>query len=182
MSYPLTNSSSTTDSNISLSAIDQRIGDLRREAATIQDVCKQLIEFHQANAMLPLNDALDEYLEYFIEEERGKKNDGAQNADVVSSLEKIKEEFCEFMKILKSSKEAPSTSDENRTAVKLEDIFSLVRQLYALPITGQQIREQVQGIEIGERQNNHIQEYFIPLPTQAASSKMMQDLRGILNS
>ena len=168
-SRSINNSSAAT-----LDDIEQRLSDLRREADQIQDTYRQLAEFYQANALIPGNDSFAEYLQYFIDEEMKKQGGTARNNEVIASLQELLENFRQHMEMLRRTiEEQRNSGNENRSRLEPRDIFALVNNLYTLPINGRQIREQVQGIEMGERQNILVQEQLIQLPEHAASSTMM---------
>ena len=173
--------SSTTDSVLSLNDIDRRISALRREAQHIQDVYKQLAEFLHSNAMLPFNDALVDYLQYFIQEEQTKQKSNADNGEVIGNLERMKEDFKEHIELIKSSlAEKKNVDAQNRSKLQPEDISRLIQSLYDLPITGKQIREQVEGILIGHDAAVNRQEHYVELPIKAETSNVMEALMAIL--
>lgn len=164
-----------------LDDIERHISDLRREADQIQDTYRQLAEFYQTNALIPGNDSFGEYLQYFIDEEMKKRAGTGRNNDVVASLQELLEDFHQHMGMLRRTiEEQRNSGNDNRSRLEPREIFTLVNNLYTLPINGRQIREQVQGIEMGERQNILVQEQLIQLPEQAASSTMMMAAIHIL--
>ena len=174
--------SSNSDVNHRLREIDERITNLRREAEIIQDVYKQMAAFYHANALLPCNDGLIEYLQLFVEEERAKHFEGADNVNIIENLEQMKESLKQQINLLKNaSTEAKTNVDQRENIVKLEDIFVLLEQLYVLPITGQQIREQMEGIEVAVDMANNKREKTVILPTQATSSIMMMELVNVMD-
>ena len=157
-----------------LSEIDKRISDLRREADQIQDTYRQLAEFYHTNALIPQNDVFIEYLQYFIDEEMKKPSGTGRNNAVITNLKRLQEDFQRHIVMFQRTiEERRNSSYEDRPRLEPRDVFALVKNLYTLPINGGQIREQVQGIEMGERQRTEVQERFIQLPEYAASSTMM---------
>ncbi|CAF1061259.1 unnamed protein product [Adineta steineri] len=66
--------------------------------------------------------------------------------------------------------------------LKPDEIFILVETLYELPITGKQIRQQVDGIRIGQARTGAQRETFVELPAKAASSKVMLELKEIVST
>ncbi|CAF0824824.1 unnamed protein product [Rotaria sordida] len=166
---------------MSLSDIDKRIGDLRDEAAKIQDVYKQLAKFLHANSILPINDDILEYLQYFIREEQMKQSAGARNEEVIGGLRKMMDEFTNNMELFRNAIREQKESGDMTDILKPEQIFDLVGTLYELPITGKQIRQQVDGIKFGQENYAAHRERSIQLPAKAASSKVMQDLKNIVS-
>ncbi|UJR20042.1 hypothetical protein I4U23_023176 [Adineta vaga] len=157
---------------LSLDDIDQRISDLRREKSQIEDVYKQLAKFLHANAILPIHDDIIEYLKHFIREEQMKKNQ-----DVVRGLEKMLENYLEEIDLFKKTIENLKDPSNERDVLKPDQIFPLVGTLYRLPINGQKIREQVDGIKITQGDISASREVFIQLPEKASRSKVMSQFR-----
>ncbi|CAF3451890.1 unnamed protein product [Rotaria sp. Silwood1] len=166
---------------MSLSDIDKRISDLREEAAKIQDVYKQLAKFLHANSILPINDDILDYLQYFIREEQMKQNAGARNDEIIAGLRKTMDEFTNNMELFKNAIREQKESGDMTDTLNPEEIFDLVGTLYELPITGEQIRQQVNGIKFGQENYAAHRERSIELPSKAASSKVMKDLKNIVS-
>ncbi len=165
---------------MSLAEIDQRITDLRKEQAHIQDVYKKLARFLYAKSILPINDVYIEYLQYFIHEEQMKQNTGDHNTEAIANLEKMmadyKNEMEPFKKFVKNQREA----GEEIEILSSEEVFSLAGSLYHLAINGKQIRAQVDGIKIGQKKCAAEREKFVELPAKAAKSKVMLQLTNIV--
>jgi hypothetical protein len=104
-----------------LSDIDKRISDLRDEKTQIETVYKKLAKFLHANAILPLNDDILEYIRHFIREEQMKKN-----ADVVEGLEKMMKDYTEEMELFKKVIEKEKDPSDSRDVLQPEEIFPLV--------------------------------------------------------
>ncbi|CAF1268032.1 unnamed protein product [Adineta steineri] len=66
--------------------------------------------------------------------------------------------------------------------VKPDEIFILVKTLFELPITGKQIKQQVDGIRISQIRSNAQRETFVELSAKAASSKVMLELKEIVSA
>lgn len=170
------------DKQLSLSDIDKRIGDLQEEAAKIRDVYQKLAKFLHANAILPINDDILEYLRYFVREEQMKQSAGAKNADVIANLEKMMEEYTKEMEMFKKTLEDHRNSADQTDVIKSEEIFTLVGSLFRLPITGQQIRRQVEGIRYSQEGNGTRRETYMNLPRKAESSKVMQQMIAVTST
>jgi hypothetical protein len=167
---------------MSLNEIDKRISDLRKEERKLQDGYQKLARFLHANSLLPINDGYVDYLQYFIREEQMKQTAGADNTEVIASLEKLVTDYNSEMELFKRTLQDQRNAGEEREALRAEDVFILVEDLYRLPINGQKIREQVEGIKTGPEKNNVQREKFIELPEKAASSKVMLQLKDIMSS
>jgi hypothetical protein len=160
-----------------LSDIDKRISDLRDEKTQIETVYKKLAKFLHANAILPLNDDILEYIRHFIREEQMKKN-----ADVVEGLEKMMKDYTEEMELFKKVIEKEKDPSDSRDVLQPEEIFPLVGTLYRLPINGRKIREQVDGLKITQENISSKREIFVELPAKANSSKVMRQFKDALAS
>ncbi|CAF1328118.1 unnamed protein product, partial [Rotaria sp. Silwood1] len=80
-------------------------------------------------------------------------------------------DFISDMELFKKTIQDQRTSENTTENLRPEDIFTLVGTLYRLPINGEQIREQVQGIEIDQGEYSAKREVLVDLPAKAASSK-----------
>lgn len=176
-----THTKSTTERKQRLSSrdIDRRVDDLRKEAAQIQYVYRKLAEFLHTNSILPINDDVIEYLQYFIREEQMKQGAGAQNQDVIIGLQNMVNEFTSNIELLKRTLNEQKQAGSERDVIQPEKIFDLVGTLYALPITGRQIQQQVEGIKLGQERYGSQREILVKLPSKAASSRVMIQVRRI---
>lgn len=161
--------------------IDKRIGDLRREQREIEDVYKRLLQFLFVNSLLPVDDVFADYVHYFIREEEMKQNAGTQNKDVIANLKKMLDEHKQDMDRLKKFIDEQKNSHDTIDVIKPEAVFDLVGTLYQLPINGQQIQAQVQGIQINQGRSSGQRETYVELPGRAASSKVMRQLKDIVS-
>ncbi|CAM4813124.1 unnamed protein product [Rotaria magnacalcarata] len=166
----------------SLADIDKRISDLRDEKKKIEDVYKKLAKFLHANAILPLNDDILEYLRHFIREEQMKKNSGSQNNDVIQGLEEMMKSYEQEMELFKQTIDSEKDRSSSKDVLKSDEIFSLVGTLYRLPINGSKIREQVNGLNINQNKLSLKREVFVELPSKANSSTVMKQFKNIISS
>ncbi|CAF4322401.1 unnamed protein product, partial [Adineta steineri] len=133
-------------------------------------------------AILPVNDDFIEYLQYFIREEQMKQSTGAQNTEIIDSRERLKDDYNKEMGLYKKTLEEQKNSINSSQSVKPDEIFVLIETLYELPITGKQIKQQVDGIRIGQTRFGAQRETFVELPAKAASSKVMLELKEIVST
>ncbi|CAF3879161.1 unnamed protein product [Adineta steineri] len=171
-----------SNKDMTLADIDRRITELRNEESKIQDIYRKLVRFLHVNAILPVNDDFIEYLQYFIREEQMKQSAGAQNTEIIDSLERLKNDYNKEMGLYKKTLEEQKKSIHPSQLVKPDEIFMLVETLYELPITGKQIKQQVDGIRIGQTRSGAQRETFVELPAKAASSKVMLELKEIIST
>ncbi len=123
-----------------------------------------------------------EYLRYFIREEQMKQSAGAHNNDVIAGLEKMMAEITHNMELLRKTLNEQKESGDLRDVIQPEEIFDLVGTLYELPITGEQIRRQVDGIKISQERYGAKREIYVRLPGKAESSKVMVQMRKITST
>ncbi|CAF1157636.1 unnamed protein product [Rotaria sordida] len=166
----------------SLSDIDKRISDLKDEKSKIEDVYKKLSKFLHANAILPLNDDILEYLRLFIKEEQMKKSAGNQNNDVIQGLEQMMKDYEEEINLFKKTIENEKDRSNAKDVLKPDEIFPLVGSLYRLPINGKKIREQVDGLKISQNNISSKREVFVELPVKANSSTIMRQFQNIISN
>ena len=162
--------------------IDKRISDLKEEATKIRDVYKKLVEFVHANSLLSINKDTVEYLQYFIREEQMKRDAGDRNVQVKKGLQNMVDELIEHQKMFEDAFKEQKKSGNTRDVLKPENVFGLVSTLYQLPITGKQIREQIDGIILSQEMSGSKRENFIQLPATAAWSKVMTNLKNIMSA
>ena len=161
--------------------INRRIEELRYEAAHIQHAYKQLATFLHSNAMLPFNDAVVEYLQYFIQEEQTKHRAHADNQEVISNLEKMKADFENHIQVIKES--IPNQDDPERqypSAQRPEDVVNLIQSLYDLPIMGAQLRDQVKSIMLGHEVVVNRHERLVDLPNPSNCSTVLRELTEVV--
>jgi hypothetical protein len=166
----------------SLGDIDKYLTDLRDEKCQIEDVYIKLTKFLHANAILPLNEDIGEYLKQFIREEQMKHNAGAKNSDVIDALQKVMDDHNEQMKLFKETIKNEGERPNSRDVLQPEQIFPLVGQLYHLPINGQQIRDQVKQLKISQANIEKNREIYVQLPAKANSTKVMLQFKRVLPS
>lgn len=167
---------------VTLQDIDQRIRDLRDESEKIQAVYIKLAKFLHVNSLVPVNNDIKDYLQYFIREEEMRKSAGAKNGALLAGLKKQLEEFTNSMELFQKTIQEQQNSGDMTDIVEPDKIFDLVSNLYKLPINGKQIEEQVKGIKYGQESYAAHHEKSIELPAKAASSTVMQELQKIVSS
>ena len=166
-----------------LPLIDKRITDLRREVRSIRQICVKLSQFLKANAITPINDDMLEYLRHFLNEEQQKRAANCNNAEIIRGLEQMIEDYTQEMSLhtnRSASADARMDTDQFNDPRSIEEIFILIQQLYALPINGRSIQEQVERIKNGQIHDVSKQEVYVDLPTGRCST-IMSNLQTLVN-
>lgn len=162
------------------SAVNQLIDDLRNEQTMILTECGKLSRFLRANAITAYNDDTIEYMKYHIQEEKRKQEEGTENSEVIrgleTALESFKQEMELFEQALASGNASTTTADVRNRIPQLEEIFPLIERLYALPINGNSIRQQVEGLRSNQRASVKRREEIIALTPSGTSSIIARKL------
>ena len=179
------NMSDANNTESALGAIEKRIADLRNEQEQLTKVCAHLTQFLRANSLNPINDDVVEYTELFIKEEKIKRNNGAQNENIIDGLQKLLEDYRHEMIISQQAVQMSQMSLTSNTSTvcsitQLQDIFALVESLYRLPINGAKIRAQVDESKNLQQKFTRDREQMVDSPVLASCSNVMSDLKRIL--
>ncbi|CAF4497369.1 unnamed protein product, partial [Rotaria magnacalcarata] len=166
--------------NASLSDIDEYITSLRNEQEQIKDVYKKLAKFLHANAILPLNEDILEYLQQFIHEEKMKNNAGARNTDVIDALQKMMDDHKKEMELFKETIRNGGERPNSKDVLQPKEIFPLVGTLYHLSINGKKIRDQVNGLKLSQDNIKRDREIYLELPAKANSSTVMREFKNVI--
>jgi hypothetical protein len=105
-----------------------------------------------------------------------------KNTDAVRGLEKLMKNYEEEMNLFKQTIKDDKDSANSNDVLKPDQIFPLVGTLYRLPINGQKIREQVDGLRITQENISAQREVFVELPAKANTSKVMLQFQGFVSS
>jgi GTPase SAR1 family protein len=180
----LDNSNSKQTPQSIMSLIDNRISELRKEEAAIRHICVKLSQFLQANSITPFNDDMIEYMRHFINEEKQKQRAGTDNTEVILGLEQMLKDYTDEVNLYTKSISSQATSmssDNFDNAKQIDEIYTLVRQLYELPINGKLIEDQVTQMNRGREQAATLDEQYVDLPTAANSPRILLDLKDIVD-
>ena len=158
--------------------VQRRKNDLQNEEKEIRRICVTLWSFIAANSIVPFNDDLVDYMQLFLDEEKSKGRSG--NPDIIHNLQRVIDEYKAELSLYTRS--TSSTNDrEFVDPRKIDEIFTLVGQLFRLPINGQFIREQVEGIKRGKLHYVDRNEQDVPLPVNLNDSKVLADIEALLH-
>jgi hypothetical protein len=175
-------------------AVNELINNLKKELEAMILVCGKLSRFLRANSITPYNDDTAKYIEHFILEEQTKQKAGAKNDEVIRGLQatlkayeedmalfSMVEEFDDDLVMLMPDDDSTTATVDNSNEVpKTEEIFPLVESLYALPINGDKIRLQVEGLKKNQTKNIQHREQAIQLPSSATSPMIRDRLKQTL--
>ncbi|XP_055353267.1 uncharacterized protein LOC129599148 [Paramacrobiotus metropolitanus] len=129
---------------IFLKELNQRKQDLAYEEKEIRKVAAKFGCFLKKNAMIPYNDAMEEYLHYLIGAEKEKIALGC-GRDGLEGYERMLQGYREEKQLLEESMQG-SDKDHPITA---NNIMGAIQSLYNLPINGKKIQnfvEMIQGV------------------------------------
>lgn len=167
-----------------MTLIDRRIADLRKEEAEIRSICVKLTQFVKEFSITPFNDDVIEYLRHHINEERQKQAAGADNREVIDGLEKMVAEYTAEINLYTSNAAASgrfASSDNFNNEARISEIYTLVEKLYALPINGKLIQEQMERMNMGRAQAAITDERRVDLPTGLNVPKILSSIRDVVN-
>ena len=164
-----------------MNLIDQRISALRREEQAIRQICVQLSGFLKMNSITPFNDDLIEYFRQFLQEEKQKRAANADNDALIRDLEQNIAAYGEEMQLYQRSI-ADFNPDEIFRDDTLDEIFDCVQKLYDLPISGNSIRDQAQGIRRNQIEHSEHGDQRVSVPTDRNSVKVLSDLSNLFAS
>ena len=171
-----------------LSIIHNRINDLKEEQLRMMDIAVKLSCYLHRNAISPYNDDFLAYLDLFIHEEQLKQTSDQHNEILLEELQRLSHRYKQEVELFK--KTIPKLSMEQKFALRtspesvvrnVREIFDLVRRLYALPINGSLIREQVEGLKHGQSSRIGDEEISIHVPCIGPVSAIVEQLDTVLS-
>ena len=170
-----------------LSTIHNRINDLKEEQHCMMEIAVKLSCYLHRNAISPYNDDFIAYLDLFIHEEQLKQTTDQHNEILLEELQRLSRRYKQEIELFK--KTVPRLSMEQKFALRtpeftlrnVREIFDLVRRLYALPINGSLIREQVEGLKHGQSSRIGDEEICIDVPCFGPVSTIVEQLDTVLS-
>lgn len=156
--------------------IKQRDKDLNQELTILQETCEKLDLFLQQNRLLPINDAIIGYIDYFIKIERDnrKPNDSSTLNQLIQLKESMLESHRKTLSMMEKLKTDPSAYNVPRP----NEIRGLIDRIFKLPINGSMIREQVE--DIGDQKDaQSVPETKLTLPIQCMNNSVIKALLNI---
>lgn len=147
----------------------------------IQEIYQQLARFMHANALIPFNDAYTKYLDYYISIENRTGRSPSDSGSKLQRLQEVKRDFEQHLNTFKGELEKlPREQRYERVSLTPSNIIRLINELYALPISGVKIHEQVSQIQFVEDRGFKKNEIYVELPVKAANSKVMKALVAVV--
>ena len=155
----------------SVSSLQSRIDQLKKEEKVMIETSARFASFLGTNAIAPSNDAFIDYLNHFIEEEKRKQSRQRNSGNMVEELiilsEQYKREKARYdeyqLTTATKQREAIHTTSSGTDATP-ELIFELIKRLYALPINGSFIRQQVEYLKNARTKNVGLLDKTVSLP------------------
>ena len=130
-------------------AIDIKIAELAKEENIIMKTSAKYGSFLKVNAIIPYNDAVEDYLDMCIEQE-GNKPHAIRNATLLSTLEDMKRQYVKERKIL----DAAIDTDTGENIHSPEEVMELQRELFNLKHMGRTLKDLFEGISISHSARN----------------------------
>lgn len=160
-----------------LTNIDQYTNQLKDEQEIIRHICNKLRIFIRANSLNPTNDAVIEYINHCIHQEKQKYNPGDVNSDVIRALENLIGEYQDEFKLMSAKKDNNGNTSDVPT---VEDVFACKWQLFELPISGKYFQQQMDGLDLDQVNQMGEREVYANLPRTARLSTNMQQLEKMI--
>ncbi|XP_038059663.1 uncharacterized protein LOC119730719 [Patiria miniata] len=141
-------------------AIDTKIAELKEEENTIVITSAKFGSFLKANALIPYNDAVGDYLNMSIEHER-QKPDELRNGTLLITMEVMKEQYEDERRILDHA----IGKEGGKNKITLEDVMKLLKELFGLKHMGTTLKDIYDGISIAHSARNiAFKEKIAPTP------------------
>ena len=130
-------------------AVDAKNDELMKEEKIIMKTSAKYGSFLKANAIIAYNDAVGDYLDMCIEQERNKPQ-AIRNDTLLTTLEDMKRQYVKERKILD---EAIDT-DTGENIHSPEEVMKLQRELFDLKHMGKTLKDLFDGISISHSARN----------------------------
>jgi len=141
-----------------LDDVDKRVQGLQDEITTITTVSSKFGIFLKQNAITPYNDALNEYLELLIRQEKDKVAAGGDRK-TLDGYQNMLERYKQERKILEDS----MTSNSRAQSLSTAEIKKLIESLYNLPFSGPTFQKMINIIhKTGADQNRYMEQSYTP--------------------
>ena len=132
--------------NEHLQSLDDRVKELEAEKQKVAEVSAKFGGFLKHNAIAPFNDAISDYIDYLIRNEKGKVSAGG-DPSALEGLENMKSMYEEEIEVLEEAIKDPMSLVGVPTP---EDIQKLYEDLLSLPIAGPMLKK---AVEVAEAAN-----------------------------
>ena len=144
-------------------AIDTKIEELKEEERIIMKTSAKYGSFLKANALIPYNDAVGDYLEMSIEQERNKVS-AIRNDTLLATMEDMKRQYEHERRILDNA----IGTDNDQNIHTPEEVKKLQDELFRLKHMGQTLKDLFSGISIAHSARNiAFEEKTAPTPQKS---------------
>ncbi|XP_038059602.1 uncharacterized protein LOC119730679 [Patiria miniata] len=141
-------------------AIDTKIAELKEEEKIIMKTSAKYGSFLKANALIPYNDAVGDYLDMSIEHERNKPK-AIRNDTLLTTMEDMKRQYEYERRILDQAID----EDGGENIHTPEEVMKLQKELFGLKHMGQTLKDLFDGISISHSARNvAFKETTAPIP------------------
>ena len=120
--------------------------EFKEEGKKIQEVAAGFAAFLKIYAMIPFNDAMGDYIDVQIQQEKEKEDVDGKREDRISEWTKYKAEYEEQKEILIEAMDKVSDTDEGK-AEAAKDIKDLMQEAFGLKHFGEDIKKVYKKIE-----------------------------------
>uniref|UniRef100_A0A914YRT0 G domain-containing protein n=1 Tax=Panagrolaimus superbus TaxID=310955 RepID=A0A914YRT0_9BILA len=143
-----------------IKTLNLRVEQYTKEQKIIDDVCTQFGAFLKLHAMLPYNDAVEEYLKYNIEEEK-RIFTATKDESIKEKIELLQDQLAAYQE----KKRILDENLENNTAkvATISDIRKWETIITNLPLTGKEIKKLIDATKKGKEVNfQYKEDHFNP--------------------
>uniref|UniRef100_A0A914XNS0 G domain-containing protein n=1 Tax=Plectus sambesii TaxID=2011161 RepID=A0A914XNS0_9BILA len=149
------NKGAKTAQNLHIEKLKKRGEEYKAEQKKIDEICAKFGAFLKRHAILPYNDAIEDYLKLNISEAE-RLDPLSPNKDDIKRLKDQLKQYQEQKRVLDES-----MRQDPRKEVKLEDIKVMQKELLNLPLTGKDIQDLFDATVTGQQTNfRYTEQYY----------------------
>ena len=132
--------------------LEQEVVELTQEQTKIIKISAKFACFLQKYAITPYNDAMDEFMDYYIKQEtdRSSKANRSKNSTSSKKMKNLIEIRSKYNKQVKDLEAAIKTPNNSEVDITSEDVKNLIDELYAMKHLGDKIRNVARAVEQAE--------------------------------
>jgi len=148
--------------------IEENIDQYKYEQKVITDTSCTFGAFLRKQALMPYNDAFEDYVNHNIDEETRYDPDESLSEEIKASrkakVETLRQTLAEYTEQKRIIMTSPNSDDSN---LQPEQIQQKIEKLFALPKTGQNMKKIFDQANSGQETNlSHSENKFEPLPNE----------------
>jgi len=140
--------------------LDEKMNQLNYEKKRLAEVNARFACFLKHNAIAPYNDAMLEYLNHIIENEKMKVGVGI-SPKTLEGLVNTRAVYQEEIKAIEEATEGKTSKDPN---LDIETINKLMEQLKSLPIVGGMLKDVMSGVREANEKATQFNEKHVDAP------------------